>query len=305
MLPATKEEITKDATPAVLVTYRRAAKIGEDYTTIELGVVVPAEASDEVIAQAVSTGDRACIVLRDEVEAQITQVLARANAPTQEQWRKIEQLLKGLGVPPEESDEALALIGGRPATRRKAEDCVKRLMAIRRNGNGNGKSGNGVKPAGWRWPKEAAQQGEALQAATPQDGAQAATQPGDAAAAQASGAPSDTPPGQGAALEQQQAAQATTDPQAVAAAMAFTLPFGPQSHPDWKGKKLGDIAMLPEGPRFLEFLKDAFHPTTPEGEKLKAHAVTLLDAPWPVRQPAAACRVSGRRQGGQPVEAAL
>ncbi len=67
--------------PATIArTYRAAIKHGEDYTTVEETVVLPIDASDEEIQQAVATGLRIFAAQHLAVEAQIAQI--RANAPT-------------------------------------------------------------------------------------------------------------------------------------------------------------------------------------------------------------------------------
>jgi len=68
--------------PATIArTYRVAVKHGEDYTTVEETVVLPIDASDEEIQQAVATGLRIFAAQHLAVETQIAQIRANTPAP--------------------------------------------------------------------------------------------------------------------------------------------------------------------------------------------------------------------------------
>jgi len=68
--------------PATIArTYRAAIKHGEDYTTVEETVVLPIDASDEEIQQAVATGLRIFAAQHLAVETQIAQIRANTPAP--------------------------------------------------------------------------------------------------------------------------------------------------------------------------------------------------------------------------------
>jgi hypothetical protein len=63
-----------NANPTVSVLYRRALQIGGDFATIELGVQLPAEASDEAIAQAMGTSERAFAALREQMKVRVLEI---------------------------------------------------------------------------------------------------------------------------------------------------------------------------------------------------------------------------------------
>jgi hypothetical protein len=56
-------------------------------------------------------------------------------------------------------------------------------------------------------------------------------------------------------------------------ARAVVLPFGTRSHPEWKGKKLGELPG-----EFIDWLADEFAPSSDGGSKVKSAAATLKAA---------------------------
>lgn len=116
-------------------TYRVAAKIGDDYHTIEEVITLPLDATDADIAQAIALGQRIYVAQQDAVSAQLATLRAAVptpvRVPTRPQLNAVAKLrgrvsLATVGAVYQE----LEIAGAEPATIEQASALIDRLGAI-------------------------------------------------------------------------------------------------------------------------------------------------------------------------------
>lgn len=121
--------------PSIARTYRVAAKIGDDYHTLEEVVTLPLDATDADIAQAVAVGQRIYAAQQAAVSVQLATLRAAlpvpARSPSKAQLTAVGKLRAKVSVATVAAVyKELAIEGAEPATVEQASVLIGRLGDI-------------------------------------------------------------------------------------------------------------------------------------------------------------------------------